>query len=42
MNLFEFLNSQSDGKLILYAIVVIAIAGIIVDGIYHICKLFKK
>ncbi len=42
MNLFEFLNNQSEGKLILYAIVTIIVIGIIADGIYEICKLFKK
>lgn len=42
MTLFEFLNQQSNGRLVGYAILLIIILAIVFEGIVEIVKHLKK
>ena len=42
MNLLQFLDKQSDGRLILFGIIIIFIATILIEGITEIVKYIKK
>lgn len=42
MNLLQFLDKQSDGRLVLFGIILIIVVAVIIEGIGEIVKYIKN